>query len=80
MAGLRWTRRGLDTILLVALAAVALAAVVALAAPATSGRAMVIGGASMEPAIPKGALVLAAPAQSYGVGDVVAVQQPGSTP
>ncbi len=40
----------------------------------------VITGGSMEPTIPKGALVLAVPAASYGVGDVVAVAQPGNTP
>jgi signal peptidase len=80
MTAIRWTRRALDAILLVALAAVALTAVVAIAAPLTGGRAMVIGGGSMEPTIPKGALVLAVPADRYGVGDVVAVAQPGNTP
>ncbi len=80
MTALRWTRRTLDAILLVALVAVALTAGVALLAPATGGRTMVIGGGSMEPTIPKGALILAAPAEAYRVGDVVAVQQGGSTP
>ena len=80
MTALRWTRRTLDAILLVALVAVALTAGVALLAPATGGRTMVIGGGSMEPTIPKGSLILVAPADEYGVGDVVAVQQGASTP
>jgi signal peptidase len=80
MTALRWTRRTLDAILLVALVAVALTAGVALLASATGGRAMVIGGGSMEPTIPKGSLILAVPADDYAVGDVVAVQHGGSTP
>lgn len=80
MTAIRWTRRALDATLLVALATVALTAAVALAAPLTGGRALVIGGGSMEPSIPRGALVLAMPVARYEVGDVVAVGQPGATP
>jgi signal peptidase len=80
MTALRLARRALDAILLVALAAVALTAGVALLGPATGGRALVIGGGSMEPAIPKGSLILAAPGNDYRVGDVVAVQPGSSTP
>ena len=80
MTALRLARRTLDAILLVALVAVALTAGVALLAPVTGGRAMVIGGGSMEPTIPKGSLILAAPGGDYRVGDVVAVQPGTSTP
>jgi len=43
---------------------------------------MVIGGGSMEPAIGRGAFVLALPAsaEGYAVGDVVTVAQGGGTP
>jgi signal peptidase len=80
MPAVRWTRRSLDAILMVALAAVALTAGIALLAPATGGRTLVIGGGSMEPTIPVGSLILAMPADRYAVGDVVAVEQPGATP
>lgn len=80
MTALRLARRTLDAILIVALAVVALTAGVALLGPATGGRALVIGGGSMEPTIPVGSLILAAPGDGYRVGDVVAVQQGSSTP
>jgi signal peptidase len=82
MTALRWTRRLLDTLLVVAALAVVATAAVQLLAPAAGGRAMVIGGGSMEPAIGRGAFVLAMPAgaEGYAVGDVVTVQQGGGTP
>jgi signal peptidase len=80
MSAVRWIRRSLDAILLVALGAVALTAGIALLAPATGGRTLVIGGGSMEPTIPVGSLILTTPANRYAVGDVVAVEQPGATP
>jgi signal peptidase I len=82
MTALRWTRRSLDALLLVAVLAVALTAGITLLAPVLGGRALVIGGGSMEPSIGRGALVLALPAQPdrYAIGDVVTVQQGASTP
>ena len=82
MTALRWTRRTLDAFLLVAVFAVAVTAGITLLAPVLGGRALVIGGGSMEPTISRGALVLALPAPSdgYAVGDVVTVQQGASTP
>lgn len=82
MTALRWTRRTLDAFLLVAVFAVAATAGITLLAPVLGGRALVIGGGSMEPTISRGALVLALPAPSdgYAVGDVVTVQQGASTP
>jgi len=82
MTALRWTRRTLDILLLLAIAAVIVTAGITLLAPVLGGRAMVIGGGSMEPSIGRGALVLALPGApaSYAVGDVVTVQQGGATP
>jgi len=82
MTALRWTRRLLDAILLAAVLTVTVAAGVTLLAPVLGGRALVIGGGSMEPAIDRGALVLSLPAgaEGYAIGDVVTVQQGGSTP
>ena len=82
MTALRWTRRTLDALLVVAMLAVALTAGITLLAPVLGGRALVIGGGSMEPTIGRGALVLALPSQAdaYAVGDVVTVQQGASTP
>lgn len=82
MTALRWTRRTLDALLVVAVLAVALTAGITLLAPVLGGRALVIGGGSMEPAIGHGSLVLALPTQPDGhaVGDVVTVQQGASTP
>jgi signal peptidase len=80
MTALRWTRRALDAVMVVMLAAVAVTAAITLFAPVLGGRALAIAGASMEPAIPRGSLVLALPAAGYEVGDVVAVQAGGATP
>jgi signal peptidase len=82
MTALRWTRRLLDAILLAAVLTVTVTAGVTLLAPVLGGRALVIGGGSMEPAIDRGALVLSLPAgaEGYAIGDVVTVQQGGSTP
>ncbi len=82
MTALRWTRRLLDVLLVVAALAVVVTAATQLLAPVAGGRAMVIGGGSMEPAIGRGAFVLALPAgiETYAVGDVVTVQQGGATP
>jgi signal peptidase len=80
MTALRWTSRALDAVLVVMLAAVVVTAGITLFAPALGGRALAIAGGSMEPAIPRGSLVLAVPGASYGVGDVVAVQAGGATP
>lgn len=82
MTALRWTRRLLDALLLAAVLTVTVTAGVTLLAPVLGGRALVIGGGSMEPAIDRGALVLSLPAgaEGYALGDVVTVQQGGSTP
>jgi signal peptidase len=78
---LRWGRRTLDGLLLVAVIVVIVTAGLTVLAPVLGGRAMVIGGGSMEPAIPQGALVVALPADGpYAVGDVVTVQQGAATP
>ncbi len=82
MTALRRTRRLLDALLLAAVLTVTVTAGITLLAPVLGGRALVIGGGSMEPAIDRGALVLSLPAgaEGYGLGDVVTVQQGGSTP
>jgi signal peptidase len=82
MTAIRWTRRILDALLVVAILAVVLAAGTTLLAPVLGGRALVVGGASMEPTIPRGSLVLVTPAgpEGYRLGDVVTVQQGASTP
>lgn len=82
MTALRWTRRLLSAILAVVALAVVVTVALQLLAPIAGGRALVIGGGSMEPAIGRGAFVLALPAggEGYRVGDVVAVQQGGATP
>ena len=82
MTALRWTRRTLDALLVVAVLVVILTAAIQLLAPFAGGRALVIGGGSMEPTIGRGALVVALPAgpEGYAVGDVVTVQQGGATP
>lgn len=82
MTALRWTRRLLDALLLAAVLTVTVTAGVTLLAPVLGGSALVIGGGSMEPAIDRGALVLSLPAgaEGYAIGDVVTVQQGGSTP
>ena len=82
MTALRWTRRALDALLVVAVLAVIVTAALQLLAPLAGGRTLVIGGGSMEPAIGRGALVLVLPAgqDGYAVGDVVTVQQGGATP
>ena len=58
---LRWARRSLDALLLVAVVVVIVTAGITVLAPVLGGRALVIGGGSMEPTIPQGALVLALP-------------------
>jgi len=82
MTALRWTRRLLDVLLVAVVLAVVVTAATQLLAPVAGGRAMVIGGGSMEPSIGRGAFVLALPAgaEGYAVGDVVTVQQGGGTP
>jgi signal peptidase len=82
MIALRWTRRLLDLLLVVAVLAVVATAALQLLAPIAGGRVLVIGGGSMEPTIDRGALALAFPAgaEGYAVGDVVTVAQDGSTP
>lgn len=78
---LRWGRRALDGILLVAIAVVIVTAGITVLAPVLGGRALMIGGGSMEPTIPQGALVLALPSDTpYAVGDVVTVQQGAAMP
>jgi signal peptidase len=82
MTTLRWARRALDLLLVAAVLVVVVTAGITLLAPVLGGRALVIGGGSMEPTIPRGALVLARPAGegAYAVGDVVTIQQGASTP
>lgn len=81
MTALRWTRRSLDLLLLVAVLVVIGTAGITVLAPFLGGRALVIGGGSMEPAITQGALVVALPSDTpYVVGDVVTVRQGAATP
>jgi signal peptidase len=82
MTALRWTRRALDALLVVAVLAAMVTATLQLLAPLAGGRTLVIGGGSMEPAIGRGAFVLTLPAgpEGYAVGDVVTIQQGGATP
>ena len=82
MTALRWTRRLLDALLVAAVLAVVATAGIQFLAPVAGGRAMVIGGGSMEPSIGRGAFALTLPAgvETYAVGDVVTVQQGGATP
>lgn len=82
MTILRWTRRSLDALLVVAVVAVVATAAIQLLAPIAGGRALVIGGGSMEPTLGRGAFVLVLPAgpKGYAVGDVVTIQQGGGTP
>lgn len=78
---LRRTRRALEALLGAASLAVIVTAGLALLGPALGGRTLVIGGGSMEPTIPRGALVIVLPsAAGYAVGDVVTVQQGTATP
>ena len=78
---LRWGHRALDALLVGAALVVIVTAGLAVLAPVLGGRSLVIGGGSMEPAIPRGALVLVLPSEApYAVGDVVTVQQGAATP
>ena len=64
MTATRWTRRSLDALLLVAVVVVIVTAGITVLAPVLGGRALVIGGGSMEPSIPQGALVVALPSDT----------------
>ena len=78
----RWTRRGLDGLLLAAILAVALVGGLSLLAPVLGGTTLIIAGGSMEPAIPKGAYVLAVATafEDLRVGDVVTVREGTKAP
>jgi signal peptidase len=82
MTALRWIRRVLEGVLVLAALAVVVTAGITILAPALGGRALVVGGESMEPAIPLGALIVALPRadDEYAVGDVVTVEQGRATP
>lgn len=73
----RVSRRTLDVLLMAVIGIVIGVLVLARALPAlTGGQAFVVGGGSMEPAIPRGAAVLAVPvaAGRLAVGDVVSLR------
>ncbi|MEI7743765.1 MAG: signal peptidase I [Chloroflexota bacterium] len=70
-------RRILDVVLVVLIAVVVLTVVFARVIPAVSGAStLVVGGGSMEPAIPIGSVVVASPVvpADLAVGDVVSLQ------
>jgi len=79
---LRWTRRSLDGILLASVLVVTVIGVLGLVAPAIHGQTVIVDGGSMEPAIPRGAFVLAVPGPlaELRVGDVVTVREGTRTP
>jgi signal peptidase len=73
----RFVRRALDLVLIGLILAVLATVAVARVVPAvTGGATFVVGGGSMEPAIPLGSVVIVtpAPADTLAVGDVVSVQ------
>jgi signal peptidase len=72
-----FARRALDIVLLALVLIVLSTLVVARVVPAASGAStFVVGGGSMEPAIPLGSVVIAAPvpASELAVGDVVSLR------
>lgn len=79
---LRWVRRTLDGLLVVAIIAVSAVAAMTVFGQIQGGRALILDGGSMEPTLPRGAYVLVLPVrdQVYRVGDVVTVVNPGRTP
>jgi signal peptidase len=73
----RTARRTLDLLLILSIVLVIATVVIARVVPwLTGGTTFVVGGGSMEPAIPLGAVVIAAPVtdEDLAVGDVVSVQ------
>ena len=73
----RAARRTLDLLLILCIVAVLATVVIARVVPwLTGGATFVVGGGSMEPAIPLGAVVIAVPVapEDLAVGDVVSVR------
>jgi len=73
----RAMRRTLDIVLIALILLVLATVIVARVIPAvTGGATFVVGGGSMEPTIPMGAVVIAipAPAEELAIGDVVSLQ------
>jgi len=73
----RLARKTLDVVLIALIVLVLATVLIARVIPAvTGGATFVVGGGSMEPAIPLGAVVIATPvaAEELAVGDVVSVQ------
>jgi signal peptidase I len=77
----RVARRLVDLLLVLVVGTVALVAAVSLLGPAFGLRPLVIRGASMEPTIHRGSLVLATEgvADRIAVGDVVSFHEPNGT-
>ncbi len=77
----RFARRLADFALLLVVGIVALVAIVSVGAPAIGLRPLVIRGASMEPTIHRGSLVLAGEGadREPAVGDVVSFHEPNGT-
>ena len=82
LTAIRWTRRALDAILVIAIVAVVAIAAITVGAQVLGGRSLILAGGSMEPTMPKGSYVLTVPVadQTYHVGDIVTVAAPGLTP
>jgi signal peptidase len=77
----RIARRSVDAILVALVTTIALVAVISVVAPFAGLRPFVIRGSSMEPAIPRGALVLATDGadRAIVVGDVISFREANGT-
>jgi signal peptidase I len=78
-ATLRWTRRILDLVLVLAVVALLAMAALTLAAPVLGARTLVVDGGSMEPSLPRWSYVVTVrqPTVAYAVGDLITVQNAG---
>lgn len=77
----RIARRSVDAALVILVATIALVAVIGIVAPLAGLRPFVLRGSSMEPAIPRGALVLATDGADRAIvaGDVVSFREASGT-
>jgi signal peptidase len=77
----RVARRSVDAVFVALVATIALVAVVSVVAPLAGLRPFVLRGSSMEPAIPRGALVLATDGADRAIvaGDVVSFREASGT-
>lgn len=77
----RLARRSVDAAFVVVVATIAIVAVIGVVAPVVGLRPFVIRGSSMEPAIPRGALVLSTEGADRAIvaGDVVSFREANGT-